>query len=60
MAVISPEKTSPIPTPAPARPIVASPAPINFDACSRSIVNNCWPLRRDTCHQPIALAVERY
>lgn len=27
-------KTLPIPTPAPAKPIVASPAPINFDDCN--------------------------
>jgi hypothetical protein len=33
--VISPENTIPIPTPAPASPIVASPAPTNFAACSR-------------------------
>ena len=30
-------KTVPIPTPAPASPIVASPAPKNFAACSNAI-----------------------
>lgn len=33
-------KTVPIPTPAPARPIVANPAPINFADCNKIIILN--------------------
>ena len=36
VAVINPENTNPIPTPAPANPIVANPAPIFLAACSIS------------------------
>ena len=35
--MISAPKTVPIPTPAPARPMVARPAPINLADCSKTI-----------------------
>ena len=36
--IINAPKTVPIPTPAPASPIVASPAPINLAACNNNII----------------------
>lgn len=39
VAVINPENTKPIPTPAPANPIVAKPAPMYF-AAANIIYNN--------------------
>jgi len=42
VAEISAENTSPIPTPAPASPIVDSPAPMNFAASCISIFVIVW------------------